>query len=912
MLSNRVAKSHDYEFADQALARRKRIGLTQRELADVLGLTRQTVHAWEAGLSYPDSEHLKQLLTLYLERGALDSGREADDAATLWEIVRAKAPGRIEPFDPYWFAPPPPISPPSSPEPHPTNFSPARTSFVGRVAAMAGLRQALDRTTGTPASLLTVTGVAGCGKTRLALTVADAVKANYPDGVWLVELAPLPANGTADPAPIEAATLAAIRLRERSGRTPLNTLTDHLKSRRLLLVLDNCEHVVAACAALTAQLLAACAELQILTTSQYPLGIASEIVWRLDMLEVPPGLEGVPTPQQVEQLGQSEAVQLFVQRARAVRPDFALSTETAAAVASICGQLDGLPLAIELAAAHLNVLRVDELLRRLTNRFTVLRRGGRSVVDRHQTLQATMDWSYRLLELPDQAVLRRLAVFSGGWDVAAAETVCAGEPVSGEKSLEGLDELVARSLIYVSLVDGVPRYGMLETVRQYGLQHLHLTGETARVRDRHLEWCVRLAKEAKLAVLGQEQVAWLGRLDREHDNLRTGLQWALRQGLAGLGLQIAARLWQFWRSRGYMSEGRYWFASLLALPADDDVVSLGVRASALEGAAWLAQDDFDFAQASALFAQSATLRRALGQDEPRAGSLINAALEARAKGDYAHATALLEETLAQHYALENSDNIIQDHLGLSRSPAYHYTMLALVLREQGHFLRATALSQEALMLYRRLGDAEGVGNALLSLCDIARDQGDTARVRAYGEESLAIFRDLGLKWAIGFALNNLAVADYLEGDLPRAARFAGQSEAIFRSLQSWLSLPEVLVTAGRVRGAQGEAGAARAAFTEALRLAWEKGPRWVVAAALEALGVAEIGRGRDQQKVKLLAAAARLRQSMGVPVRPADQPGLDRALTSARMTLGQAAVVSAWTAGESVPLEEAVAEAFAY
>jgi non-specific serine/threonine protein kinase len=746
-----------------------------------------------------------------------------------------------------------------------------------------------------------LTGVGGSGKTRLALAVAEAMLAGYPDGVWLVELAPLPASPAADPTAAAAATLAALRLHEVPGQTLLQTLIEQFESRCLLLVLDNCEHMVGACAALTAQLLPTCPELQILATSQYPLGLAQETVWQVETLDIPPAIEGAPTQELLSLLDQTEAVQLFIDRAQAARPGFALSVENAPGIASICRQLDGLPLAIELAAARLNMLAVDEFLTRLTDRFKVLRRGGHTVADRHQTLQATMDWSYDLLESSDQAVLRRLAVFTGGWDVSAAEAVCAGGLVPAESVLEALDELLARSLVHTYTAGGTPRYGMLETVRHYGLQQLDRTGEAATTRDRHLMWCVSLSEETGLALLGAEQAKVFARLDREHDNLRAALQWALDGGLSDPGLRLAAGLWKYWRSRGYLSEGRRWFTHLLTLAPDGDHdVDPTLRASALEGAAWLAEDQHDFAQASELFAESTELRRALGQDDRKSALLINRALEARASGNYHRATALLEESLAWHRSQENRDSLMHGGLGISLS------RLALVLNEQGEYARAKELQEECLAFHRDLGDQEGMAWALLGLGDIARNQGDAKLLRSYCEQSLALFRDLGHSPGIGFSLNNLALAALMEGNMPEAGRSAEETEALFRSLHHLPGLAEALITVGRIRGAQGETRAAGRDLAEALDLAWQEGPRFVVAAALEALAVESVLQGHAQHAVSILGAVAELRQSIGVPVRPADQADLDHALEEGRKILGPGAFAEAWTTGQILSLEHIV------
>jgi non-specific serine/threonine protein kinase len=731
--------------------------------------------------------------------------------------------------------------------------------------------------------------------------VADA----YAGGTWLVELAPLPAGSATDPAAVLAVTLAALGPPEGPNQAPLDTLVARLQRSSTLLILDNCEHVVAACASVATHLLAACPELQILASSQRAFGIAQEAVWPVAPLTLPPQPADGAAREAVHLLGQSEAVQLFVERAQAVQPGFTLTAQNAPAVGAICRRLDGLPLAIELAAARLGVLPLEEILARLDDRFRLLRRGARTDADRHQALQATMDWSYALLEPPGQAVLRRLAVFVGGWDVAAAEAVCAGEEVAASAVLELLDELLDRSLLYyVHETGGVPRSGMLETVRQYGLQQLEHTGELAVVRDRHLHWCVTLAEQAATALWGPDRIAWLGRLEREHDNLRAAIHWALDRDLRLPGLRLAAGLWRFWRSRrSHLSEGRRLLAALLALTGDEDgATGMALRASALEGAAWLAEDEHDFAQASALFAQSDTLRRALGQDERATSLLINEAMAARAAGDYARATALLEDCLARDRARGNRESINHGGLGLSLS------RLALVLAEQGAYAQATALYEECVALHRELQDRKGEGYALQGLGDVARDQGDTGRVRLYCEESLTLFREMGHTLA-GFALNNLAVAACLDGDLELAASRAQESEALFRELQAEPNLAEVLVTMGRVKGAQGEGDAARASLAEALRLAWTKGPRWVVAAALEELGVLAIRQGREREGVTLLAAAARLREVMGAPVRPADRRALDGALATAEATLGATTYADTWAVGQTLPLEQVAARA---
>jgi non-specific serine/threonine protein kinase len=856
---------------------RRAAGLTQEQLAEQTGVSVRTISDLERGVR--DTPHQDTILLLATALGLQDADRTVFLAAT----GRLRAP-----------APQPLAMVPSSlgPAEHPTNLPRALTSFIGREREQAAILHLLQ-----DVPLLTLTGAGGCGKTRLALMVAGKLLGEYPDGVWLVELASL-----ADPTLVPQTVAQVLGLKEQPGQTPMELLLNNLKQRRLLLVLDNAEHLVGACAELATALLRSCPELRLLATSREALEVAGETLYRVPSLTVP-DMDHLPPP---DQLKQYEAVRLFMERAQARRADFTLKSGNAGAVAQVCIRLDGMPLAIELAAARVGSLSVEGIAARLDDRFRLLIGGARDALPRQRTLRATLDWSYDLLSVVEQALLRRYSVFAGGWTLAAAEAVCAGDGIEDWEVFDLLDRLVNKSLVQAADPDGEVRYWLLETVRQYGLQQLELANETATLRERHLRWCVTLAEQAAPALLGPKQATWLARLEREHDNLRAALQWALDRGLSTLGLQVAGGLGEFWVQGGYQREGQHWLTALLALAADanDDVV---VRATALEAAAWLADARADDALASALFALSGALRRAAGQEERSGWPLFNAAKAARDEGDYASATALLERSLAQHPRMGHRRQPGDRDLRPGPSWGHRYSLLALVLREHGEYARASALCEECLTLARQLGDAEGTAIALLSLADLARDQGDAERVRAYCEESLAVFRDLGQTWRIGFSLNNLALAAYLEGDLTLAARTAAESEALFRGLGAVWGLEEVLVTVGRVKGAQGEAVGAHTCLAEALTLAWAKGPRWVVGAALEELGVQAVQQDREQHGVRLLAAAAVLRQAMGTPVRLVDRPTIEDALAVGCAALGEEGFAAAWAEGRALPLDEAVA-----
>ena len=902
MRSTRHDEVRDYTFADQALGLRKRAGITQRELADLLGVSKQTVHAWEAGLSYPDSEHLRGLLTVYLERGALPSGDEEEIAAEVWEAVRAKAPRRTEAFDPEWFAAIQGHGVAHETGTPGTNLRPARSTFIGRTEETAELVQALDLTTPGGTRLLTLIGVAGSGKTRLALAAAERLLPDYQDGVWCVELASLSARLDDDPTPVAAAVLTVLGFSERSGEDLVDVMIEQLRSRRMLLVLDNCEHVVAACASLLTRLLPWCPELQVITTSQYTMGIPDELVWRVSALSIPEPVTD-PTPAAVQELKQSESVQLFVERAKAVLPAFELNIETARAVAAICRQVDGLPLAIELAAARLNVLPLQELLSRLDDRFVLLRRGGRIAVDRHQTLQATMDWSYQLLDDAEKAVLRRVAIFAGGWELGPAEAVCADGLVPVEEVLELLDSLILRSLVYTCLVDETPRYGILETVRQHGLQQLDIVEEGAAFRHRHLAWCGSLVDDVAPELVSGDQEAAFARLGRELDNLRAGMQWAIDRGLGIEGLRVANGLWKFWRNFGNQREGRAWFSSLLSLPEYEATTDgMAVKAEALRNAGFLAGDQHDFAQAAALHAASSQLLCKLGRDESGSGMLDTAAMEARASGDYRRATTLLEESVAVHRSTGNRKGIMDGGMGVS------LFRLALVFAEQGEYARSLTLYEECLALHTELGDREGIGHSFLGLGDVARNQGDAEGVRFFCGQSLTISRDVGVKWGIGFSLNNLALAALCAHDLSEAQEYIEESTAIFQQLKARPSLAEVLITLGRVRGAQGNEEEARRRLIEALGLAWEEGPLIIVTTALEQIAIQAAGLNDPDLAARLLGATFNLRRSMGTPVRPADEADVEEAMARSRRALGESRFGNDWSDGETLSLERVVTD----
>ncbi len=512
----------------------------------------------------------------------------------------------------------------------PNNLPQQVTSFVGREKEMGEVKRLLDT-----ARLLTLTGTGGGGKTRLSLQVAADLLDKFPGGVWLVELAPL-----ADPSLVAQTVADALGVREEPGRAVARTLAEWLKPKRLLLILDNCEHVLSTCASLASDLIRLCPNVHILTSSREPFGIAGEQTYRVPPLSLPDPLQ----TQTAERLSQYEAVRLFIERARLVQPAFSITDANAPAVAQICFHLDGIPLAIELAAARVRSLSVEEVNARLDQRFRLLTGGSRTALPRQRTLQALIDWSYDLLTDREKAIFERVSVFAGGWDLEAAEAVCMGGEIADWDILDLLTDLADKSLVVAETAARGTRYYLLETIRQYGDERLQQSGGAdaahARHRDHFLNWAVKI----KATLSGPEQSAQMDRLEAEHDNMRVALAWC-EQNSAGSdsGLRLATALWRFWFARGYLSEGRQWLERMLA--CDDDSAPSPARPTALNLAGNMAQVQGDYGASHAFYEQALALHRSLGNSKGIASACNNLGNLVASEGDSEAARALYEESL---------------------------------------------------------------------------------------------------------------------------------------------------------------------------------------------------------------------------------------------------------------------------
>jgi predicted ATPase/DNA-binding SARP family transcriptional activator len=734
------------------------------------------------------------------------------------------------------------------------NLPIALTSFIGRAHELAEVRRLLATT-----RLLTLTGVGGCGKTRLALAVANKLVADSPDGVWLVELGAL-----TDPTLVPQALAVVLGVREEPQRPLTTMLVDALRPRELLLLLDNCEHLIDACARLAAELLGACPHLRILATSREALGIAGETTWLVPSLTL-------PQPQQLPrlvELTQSEAVELFVERAAAALPTFTLMPENASDVIQVCRRLDGIPLAIELAAARVKVLSVAQIAARLDDCFRLLTGGGRTAVPRQQSLRATIDWSYALLAELEQVLLRRLGVFAGGWTLEAAEVVCAGEAVASDDVLDLLAHLVDKSLVVVEpQASGAVRYRLLEPIRQYVHAKLMESAEAPAMHQQHVQFFLALAEQAEPQLSGAEQVARLNRLEQEHDNLRAVLRWYLERGEAEPGLRLGGALWRFWRTRGHLTEGRAWLVELLALPTHPIPAKAGkrqagweARAKALLAAGDLASEQDEYATAQALFAEGLTLSREVADERGIARALGGLAILALAQGDDTRAATLYEESLA-----------LSRKRGDQHLIAGALDGLGVVALNQGDDVRAELLGEESLALYRELGDTRGSADALRSLGWLALNQGDLARAAALLEESLALYRQQGYPQYIAWALHSLGSVALLQGNIERAA----------------------------------------ALCVESLTLGRKVGDRYIIAWCLEDIAGVAIAQGNSGVAARLLGAAEGLRASIGARLLAFDRARSERTVAAARAALDAAAFAAAWAAGRALPLDQTIAEAVA-
>jgi non-specific serine/threonine protein kinase len=701
--------------------------------------------------------------------------------------------------------------------------------------------------------LLTLTGSGGVGKTRLALEVGRRLEGKYSDGVWLVRL-----DALADQDLVPAAVASVLGIREQPGRSLLESLIDAIRSPHLLLVLDSCEQRVQACAEFADVLLQGCPRLQLLATSREALGLQGEVVWRVSPLSL-------PSTDTRDGLAESEAARLFIERARAVHRTFAVSSQNAPAIADVCRRLEGVPLAIELAAARMKVLSVEQLAQRLDERFRLLIGSSRTALPRQQTLRATIDWSYDLLSEPEQVLFRRLGVFAGGWTLRAAEAICDGVPVTSEEVLDRLTSLVDKSLVSVEERGGrpgprpedrsaEPRFSMLETVREYAHEQLVASGELKAIRRAHLDYYVRVAQAAERDQVGPEQRRVWERLSDEGDNIGAALRWCLDSGHTEPGLRIVGALWLFWQLNGRFTEGRDWAERLLAL------------------------------------------RNRAEPSAARFQALATAANLARASGDF-------EEARDRHIA----SLAMAEALSAPRLIAYARLGLGIVALDLGELVTAMELVGQSLNSFVELDDRWGQYVATYYIGEVAAHQREWSVSRERMEQALTQSRAMGSPWAIAHTLWSLGNIAMAQGDYRAARRAYQESLAIERENERAQGTAQVLTGMGWLALEEGTPTEAERLFREVLAY-WTKiarKPR--VAETLEGLACAAALSRQSELAQRLAGAADALWDAMQHRSAFVEREKVDRWLACTEQELGLPAAAAARAAGRAMTLSEVMA-----
>jgi predicted ATPase/DNA-binding CsgD family transcriptional regulator len=642
-------------------------------------------------------------------------------------------------------------------QPPPNNLPASRSSFVGREREVLEIEPALTMT-----RLLTLTGAGGSGKTRLALEVARNLLGSYPDGVWITELA-----GLSEGALVPQSVAGALGVREQPARPLTDTLVEALRDKEMLLVVDNCEHLVEAAATLVDALLTSCPTLRVLATSREGLGVEGEVRWPVSPLSVP----DTQYPPTVENLEASEAARLFAERASERRPGFALGPENAGAVAQICRELEGIPLAIELAAARTGTLSAQQISERLEDSLKLLTGGGRTRAPRQRTLRGALDWSHELLPAPEQLLFRRLSVFAGGWTLEAAEAVVSGEGVGEGDVLDLLSNLVDKSLVVAAQTtgDGGVRYRMLESVRHYAQELLEESGEAEEALRRHAAFFVALAEKARPKLRAAPQVEWLERLEKENSNLRGALSWALSAEDIVTAARLGWALWVFWRIRNHQLEGRRWMEQVLARR---DELPLPLRARAIMAAEAMAYAQGGDEVVERYAEELMEISRRVGRD-PHAEAYAHTGfgLVATARGDFEAATEHLEAALPLLQESGEEDMAAQAH-----------TWLGTVLLLQGDHEGARRRFEEGLALGRSIGDRLSVCNALFNLAQLALAGGDYDTASHRFVEGIAPSEELGDRGNVAYILEGLGIVAGARGEAGRAARLLGASEALISAI----------------------------------------------------------------------------------------------------------------------------------
>jgi predicted ATPase/DNA-binding CsgD family transcriptional regulator len=767
---------------------------------------------------------------------------------------------------------------------HAHNLPVQLTSFIGREKEVAKAAQMVLR---DDVRLLTLTGPGGIGKTRLGLQVAAELSEQFADGVFFVNLAPI-----GDPALVLPTIAQTLGVQESAMRSVLDILQSVLQEKQMLLVLDNFEQVMSAAVEVVA-LLAGCPRLKVLVTSRATLHLSGEHQFPVTPLTLPdPG----HLPELIA-LSQYEAVALFIARATAARPEFQVSNATAPAVAEICVRLDGLPLAIELAASRITLFPPQALLARLDQRLAILTGGVRDAPARQQTLRSTITWSYGLLEPSEQRLFRRLCVYVGGMTLSAVEAVSAALGDESGELLDGIASLIDKSLLRQSEPEGEqPRFVMLETIREYGLEALEAFGEAETTRQAHAAYYLALAKEAAPQLLGPQLGVWMRWLQQELDNLRAAISWLLNRGEATMALRMGTVLALFWQLNFSYHEG--WDILSRALEASDEV-AVQVRARALVAAGWMALWLGHFEKAEILCQEGLAIFRAIGDTAGMGHAVFRLAEGSDYKGDTVKARSRYKESIAVNQEAGNKTLI-----------AWSLALDAYIALSQGEYIGAHAGLEESLALFREEDNPYGTAYTLHILALYAiRGPGDLDLAQAHllAEESLALFRNIGSRNYEAYALATLGEITFLRGDTTTARMLLERSGSLNRELGNEPRLALTLSFLGRVLEAEGDLAAAREVYEESLILAMRLNLGWPVldsALALEGLAAVVAVQGEPTWAARLWGRAEVQRETVNTPLPPLYRADYDHAVALARSQLDEPSFAAAWAEGRTMTLEQ--------